>query len=137
MAADRMLRVEMVFDAWADPDKFGRWFGPEGMNIPEHQIDPREGGAWRAVMQSPEGSRHIVAGVYKVIDRPNRLEFTWFWQQDDGSAGHETNVAVSFAAKDGGTLITLIHTRFESDEARDSHLGGWNSTLNCLEALLA
>lgn len=136
---ERLIKAapDKVFDAWTRPDLLLKWWGPDGFHIPEHAIDVAEGGAWRTVMQSPEGTRHIVGGVYRAIERPTRLEFTWAWEQDDGKPGHETVVTVTFEAADGGTRMRLVQKPFESRDSRDSHNGGWSSSLDCLERLFA
>ncbi len=143
MIDDRVLVVERtiaatpetVFDAWVNPEILVQWWGPEGMSIPQHALDLREGGSWETTMRNDEGGEVFVSGVYKVIDRPNRLVFSWAWKQPDGSRGHETDVEVTFTAVDGGTKMTLGQRSFESAESRDNHGMGWNSSFNCLERL--
>lgn len=145
MSDDCVLRLERlihgtpeaVFDAWTKPERLVKWWGPEGFTVPEHTLDVRVGGAWRTVMRSPEGSDHIVNGVYREIDRPHRLVFTWAWEQEDGSRGHETVVTIEFTARDGGTLVQLTQATFAEKEQRDSHEKGWASSLNDLERLFA
>jgi uncharacterized protein YndB with AHSA1/START domain len=121
-----------VFRAFTDRNEMKRWFGPEGFTISACAIDLRVGGAYRVVMRSPQGTEHIVRGVYQEISKPERLAFTWAWEDDDGELGAETVVTVSFAENDGKTQLRLSHRRFESKKARDAHKGGWISTLVCL-----
>lgn len=128
---------EAVFDAWTKPELLSKWWGPEGFTVPEHSLDVRIGGAWRTVMRSPEGGRHIVSGVYRAVERPRRLAFTWAWDQDDGSRGHETEVTVEFLPRDGGTLVRLTQAAFLEKEHRDNHELGWTSSFNDLERLFA
>src|ERR1700687_2996472 len=63
------------------------------------------------------------SGVYRVIDRPRRLVFTWAWDEDDGSRGHETEVTVTFDAAPGGTRLRLLQQTFQNAEVRDKHNG--------------
>ena len=128
---------ERVFRAWTDPRILIEWWGPEGMHTPEHAMDVREGGAWRTVMMNDKGEPHTVSGVYREISPHDRLVMTWAWEQPDGSRGHETLVELSFAATRDGTRLRLVQRLFESAEARDNHNMGWQSSLNCLEQLLA
>ena len=52
MSDDQTLRMERVFaatpeqlfDAWTKADQLVRWWGPEGVTIPRHELDIREGG---------------------------------------------------------------------------------------------
>lgn len=137
LTLSRTLRATpgQVFDAWVDPNILVKWWGPQGFTTPEIELDVREGGAWTTVMQSPQGSRHHVSGVYKVIDRPKRLVFTWAWTQDDGSRGHETEVELTFADQGGTTLMTMVQKVFAEVEHRNNHEGGWTSSFDKLAAL--
>ena len=83
-------------------------------------------------MRAPDGKRVTVSGVYRVIDKPRRLVFTWAWHQDDGSRGHETEVTVTFAPAPGGTRLKLVQQTFQSQEVRDRHRQGWTSSFVCL-----
>jgi uncharacterized protein YndB with AHSA1/START domain len=137
---DSVLRLERViaasperlFELWTEPDQLVKWWGPEGYDVPEHALDVRPGGRWRTTMRSPEGTRLTVSGVYRTIERPRRVVFTWAWDQDDGSRGHETEVTVTFEAAPGGTRLVLLQQAFQDAQARDSHQKGWASTLDCL-----
>jgi uncharacterized protein YndB with AHSA1/START domain len=123
---------ERLFELWTDPELLARWFGPDGYDIPSYALDVRPGGKWRTTMRSPEGKLHTVSGVYRVIDKPRRLIFTWAWDQDDGSRGHETEVTVTFEPAPGGTRLRLMQQAFQDRDARDSHGKGWSSSFDCL-----
>jgi len=140
-ADDTVLRIERLiatpperlFEFWTQPAQIVRWFGPDGCDIPSHDIDVRPGGAWRITMHSAEGGTRTVSGVYRLIDRPRKLVFTWGWDDDKGVRGYETEVTVTFAAAPGGTRLTVLQQHFETLEGRDRHNLGWSSSLNRLE----
>jgi uncharacterized protein YndB with AHSA1/START domain len=83
-------------------------------------------------MRSPEGKEYCVQGVYRELAPPERLSFTWAWEDEDGNPGHETVVTVTLEARGQKTALTLRHSLFESKEACDRHREGWTSTLECL-----
>jgi len=128
---------ERVFDLWAEPEQVVRWWGPDGYDIPVHALDIRPGGRWRTTMRSPEGGLHTVSGVYRTVDRPRRLVFTWGWEDENGARGHETEVTVTFEAAPGGTRLVLSQQTFESNESRDNHGKGWSSSFECLARVAA
>jgi len=108
---------ERVFAHWVEPALLVKWWGPEGAHIPEHAIDVRPGGAWRTTMGFSDGRRMTVSGVYRTIDAPKRLVFTWAWEDEKGERGHETEVTVEFAAvfhpirsiaRMSGVLISIV-----------------------------
>jgi uncharacterized protein YndB with AHSA1/START domain len=144
--ADRTLVIERVFKAppervfkaWTDPEILVKWWGPEGLNTPDCNMDVRTGGAWRTAMAGPKGESHIVSGVYREITPPSRLVMTWGWEKDDGSRGHETVVELTFEpASDGNTKMTLVQALFQSTEQREGHNMGWDSSFNDLDRLLS
>lgn len=128
---------ERVFDAFVDPAVLTRWWGPEETTATEVVLDPREHGRWRTVITSPGGDRYPVAGVYHRIDRPRLLRFSWIWENEDGTPGDDTEVELRLEAAGSGTLLRLIHRRLPTQESRENHRQGWQSSLNDLEKLFA
>ena len=141
---DRVVRIERlvaatperVFQYWTEPELFTQWMGSEGFSIPSYDHDFRPGGKWRQTMQSPDGRLMTVRGVFRAIEPPRRLVYTWNWDDDMDAAHYETEVTVVFEAAPGGTRIKLTHQVFENKKDRDGHDRGWNSTLNRLERIL-
>lgn len=120
----------LVFAAWTDPERAARWWGPKGFVSVSCDMDVRPGGRWRRVMRSPAGSLHVAGGVYREVAVPERLVFTYAWEDADGRPGHETVVTVAFAERGGRTELTLRQSLFATATARDAHRDGWAS---CLE----
>jgi uncharacterized protein YndB with AHSA1/START domain len=127
---------DRVFRAFTVPKQLVKWWGPKGFTVPACTMDVRPGGAWRTVMRSPEGTDHIVSGIYREITPPARMVFTWAWEQD-GARGHETLVTIEFSETPGGTRLELTHEVFETEDGRTRHRDGWSSCLDCLEQALA
>ena len=129
-----------VFGAWTEPDQLVEWACPEGLSVDGAEVDLRVGGRYRIVMRAPDGAVHTAVGVYREIERPGRLVYTWTWEdtQDEGMRIGETVVTVEFRdLGDGTTEVVLTHEGFPGPEARDNHDAGWTSCLNRLEALLS
>ena len=122
----------LVFKAWTEPARLVRWWGPQGFKTPSCKMDVREGGAWRICMRSPEGTDHWVQGVFREIVEPERLAFTWAWEDDEGKPGHQTVVAVNFTEQAGKTRLVVHQGAFQSADARDRHDDGWSSCLDRL-----
>ena len=144
-SAERVLAIERIFDAppslvfkaWTDPQHLVHWYGPRGFTLPSCKLDLRPGGAWRSCMLSPEGREHWVRGVFREIVEPERLGFTYAHENEGEASGHETLVTVTFAEQGGKTKLTLRQAVFESVKERDSHRGGWNSSMERLAEHLA
>jgi uncharacterized protein YndB with AHSA1/START domain len=135
--SDRELVVTRVFDAprptvfraWTDPDRAAHWWGPKGFVSVSCEMEVWPGGTWRRAMRAPDGGLHIGRGVYREILAPERLVFTYAWEDSEGRAGHETLVTVTFAERGEKTELTLRQGVFETRAARDAHAAGWTSCL--------
>jgi len=128
---------ELVFKAWTEPERLMRWWGPRGFTMTFCKMDLRRGGAYRFEMRSPEGTEHRSAGVFQDVVEPERLVLSGAWVDAEGKPGHETVLTLTFADHDGKTMLTLHQAVFESVTARDSHHGGWSSSMDCLAEYLA
>jgi uncharacterized protein YndB with AHSA1/START domain len=130
---------ETVFKAFIDPAQIARWMGPAGITAEVTQLEPRAAGAYRIVMHGTPNGFHAVRGVYRTFEPPQRLVFTWAWDQDMEThrAGHESLVTVSLRDLGGKTEVTLRHEKFESTDSRDSHGQGWGGSLDKLAQLLS
>ena len=127
----------LVFKAWTEAERLVCWWGPKGFTMPSCKMDVRPGGAFRVCMRSPEGTDHWLQGVYCEIVEPERLVFTWAWEDAEGKPGHETLVTVNFAEHGAKTRLTLHHAVFESVNARNEHQSGWVSCLDRFAEYLA
>jgi uncharacterized protein YndB with AHSA1/START domain len=121
---------ELVFKLWVQPEHAARWWGPRGFTTLSCEMDVRLGGQYRTSMRSPTGSIHTKRGVYREITEPERLIFTYAWEDEAGRPGHETIVTVMFDDLGERTRLTLRQAFFQNETARDEHVTGWTS---CLE----
>jgi uncharacterized protein YndB with AHSA1/START domain len=128
---------ELVFQAWTDLEHIRKWFGPKHCPATHVTLDLRPGGRWRGCLRSTEtGANLWLGGVYREIVPPERLVFTFAWEEE-GERGLETLVEIALAERDGKTHMTFRQTPFQSDTERDGHRGGWTSTFDRLDELLA
>ncbi len=129
---------EKVFDYVTKTEHLVRWWGPEGLHVPEHNLDLSRKGSWYSVMVNAEGGRYKVSGEVLDIDPPNSVEFTWGWHDDEDKRGHESVVRFEIGPDGaGGTRLLMIHTNLADDESAASHDSGWTSTFKKLERLLS
>jgi uncharacterized protein YndB with AHSA1/START domain len=122
---------ERVFRAWTNADELARWFAPSAeysTKVPE--LDLKVGGKYKVEMHHKEGNVNTVAGTYREIRPPEKIVFTWFWENDP--ARHESLVTVEFFDRGPSTEILLTHVQLPSAEQREKHAHGWNG---CLERL--
>ncbi|WP_250126420.1 SRPBCC domain-containing protein [Chroococcidiopsis sp. CCMEE 29] len=127
----------LVFKVWTQPEHFSRWLGPKDFTTTFCQMDVRLGGTYRACIRSPEGTDHWMQGVYHEIVEPERLVFTFAWEDENGQPKHQTIVTVTFIEQGSKTVLTFHQAVFESVESRDLHQSGWSECLDRLEVYLA
>ena len=122
---------EELFRAWTEPEQLKKWFGPsETCRIPIAEVDLRVEGRYRIRIESDEGNVHQVTGVYREVTAPEKLVFTWFWEEG-GMDIEETLVTVEFQdAGESNTEVVLTHERFPNQEAVNNHRQGWQGSLN-------
>lgn len=123
-----------VFKAWTDPARAKHWMGPRGFTATHVEGDVRPGGAWRICLRRDETGEELwQGGVYREVAQPERLVFTFAWNDKHGWPGHETLVTITFAEHQGKTTMTFRQAIFDSVEQRDGHHGGWTSTFERLD----
>jgi uncharacterized protein YndB with AHSA1/START domain len=125
----------VVFDAFADPDKLARWWGPAGFTVPSVDFDPRPGGAYSIGMQPPEGEAFHLVGEFREVDPPARLAFTFVWEPPDPD-DVETLVELSFRDLGDSTEAVLAQGVFKTEPRRELHRDGWSDTFDRLEQFL-
>ena len=127
---------EKVFDAWTDPEVLRQWWAAmENWDTPLAEVDLRPGGRYRLSMRDTDsGAVHTVAGEYTEVRRPERLAYTWAWENEAEEVGGAalTIVVVDFVEDGDATEVVLTHSGFANDELREKHLHGW---LGCLDNL--
>jgi uncharacterized protein YndB with AHSA1/START domain len=127
--------AQAVFDAWTNEEVIRRWWHAEvGWETSEAEVDLRVGGAVRVVMRDAQShAEYGGGGRYTEIDPPNRLAFTWIW--DDNST--RTLIEIEFEEADGVTTVNFTHSDLWDEAAVRDHEGGWNRCFDHLERALA
>jgi uncharacterized protein YndB with AHSA1/START domain len=126
----------LVFKAWTAPEHMVRWLGPHNFTAPSCKMDFRPGGAYRACICAPDGKEYWMRGIYREIVEPERLIFTFSWEED-GERGRETMITITFGEQGDKTRMTFRQAFFETVENRDSHHGGWTECFERLAQFLA
>jgi len=118
-----------IFDAWLDPEALAEWMRPGQIKRSLARTDPRVGGKYEVRMIGDSGEI-LHHGVYRLIDRPRRLMFTW---HSPHTGDGETLVTVDFVATpDKRTEVIVTHEQLPED-AKAAHTRGWTSGLEHLD----
>lgn len=131
---------ELVFAAWARPEHFAEWWGPQGATLDVRQLDARTGGAIHYRHRFPDYPDVWVGGVYRDVRAPELLAFsTWFSDAEGGRVPRpdyppEMTITVTFAEHPHGTRVTARHAGLPGD---NGEVQGWTESLDRLATLLA
>ena len=120
--------AEDLFDAWLDPEALAQWMRPGTISSTVARVEPRVGGAYEITMQGQYGPI-VHKGVYRAIERPKRLVFTWI---SGPTENKETLVTVDFVSVDKRTEVIVTHEQLP-ESAMPSHRNGWTSGLQHLD----
>jgi uncharacterized protein YndB with AHSA1/START domain len=115
-------RPEVVFDALTGEDGQEAFYGEPGWTV-ESECDLRIGGLWTVTFWPSRDEVYRHDHIFRVIDRPSRLVLGTTERRPDGSiVEYETEFI--FEARDGKTLMTMIHRGLPTAELRDEHQAG-------------
>ncbi len=127
---------ERLFDAWTQPELMAQWFfAGDQMNVSGAETDLKVGGDWKVIMHHLDTGEHRTThGKYLLIDRPNKLAFTWFPCKKD----YETKVTLLFKkVSNEYTEMTLTHEGLRDEEDYKGHKEGWEAISGTLASWLA
>jgi len=124
---------ERVFEAFTTEEVMRRWWqAGSGWDTPEARVDLRVGGEVRVVMHDPhKDARYGGGGRYTEIDPPNKLAFTWIW--DDDRDQTEQLIEIEFSERDGETSMRFTHKDLWDEQAVADHEDGWNKVFENLK----
>lgn len=124
--------VKALFNAWTDPGKLARWWGPKGFTNTFHEFNLEPGGDWKFIMHGPDGKNYDNHSTFIEITEPELIVF-------DHVCKPEFRVVASF--EDKGEQSAL-HWRmiFETEELCNKvkvyAVGANEENLDRLEAVL-
>lgn len=90
---------ERVFDAFGDPSRLARWWGPKGFTNTFHAFDLRPGGAWRFTMHAPNGAEIPNECVFAEVVRPERIVFRHL-------GDHRYEMTITLEERGSATAVT-------------------------------
>lgn len=129
--------IELVWEAWTNPEHICRWWGPKGMETKIEAHELKVGGQWKFVMQMPDGRDFIAEGQYQEIEAPYRLVTS----ADFKPMTEGVILEIKFEADGSRTkfLFEAIHPSEEYCKQQEAmgFYNGWGSTFDRLEEMLS
>lgn len=123
-------RREKMLNAFSAPEIMREWFFPGIGWSAEVTNEFKVDGQYSIKMREPNGLVYAHTGVYKEIEYPERLVFTW-----NSKLVQDTLVTIIFREIGDHTEITLTHYLLPTDELREKHRQGWTGCFDNLDML--
>jgi len=99
--------VQLVWDAWTDPEQVAKWWGPRGFTLTTHSKDLRPGGHWHYTMHGPDGTDYPSRTHYFEVEKCAKLVY------DHGGYDDRPplfRVTVLFSTENGKTRMDMTMT---------------------------
>lgn len=124
---------EKLFNAFADPEKLAKWWGPNGFTNTFEIFDFKPAGKWKFVMHSADGVDYDNDSEFITIEKPNKIILQHV-------CAPRFILDISLNDYEGKTKVIWLMT-FESAEIRDEvakyAVDGNEQNLDRLEEVLA
>jgi uncharacterized protein YndB with AHSA1/START domain len=118
-----------VWQAWTDPAQYVQWAGAEPGSV---EMDVRAGGAWRATMVIPDGTRIPLTGSYLEVDEPRRL----VTGMDVPGRPEPAAMVMELDEREAGQTTVVLSQSCDSAAERDMAEQGSTMLLESLTAFL-
>lgn len=145
---------QRVWDAWAEPERLERWFGPKGSKMTIISGDILPGGRLHSHMDFADGGRIWALFVYREVNAPTRLVWEHSFSNEAGEicaspfGGPWPNVLLNtaeFIEDQSGTLVRLTSSPLDATAAEAAEFrgampsmsGGWGGSFEVLDDVLA
>lgn len=99
--------LQIVWDAWNDPEQAAQWWGPRGFTITTHSKDLKAGGHWHYTMHGPDGGEYANKTKYLEVEEYAKLVY------DHGGNDEQKplfRVTVLFSGSNGKTTMDMTMT---------------------------
>ena len=99
--------IDLVWEAWTDPQHIAKWWGPNGFTNTITTMDMKPGGEWILTMHGPDGTDYKNKSIFKEVIPQKKIVF-------DHIAPNFT-ATIEFEARGEQTHLTW-HMLFETTE---------------------
>lgn len=110
---------EQIWDAWNDPQKVAKWWGPANFTSTVDELEVQEGGKMRITMHGPDGTDYPNVYVFDEVHPKTQVVYTNVGSKQFGLEPFQSVVDI-LENEDETTL--RLKMRFVSQEEKDKHV---------------
>jgi len=126
-----------VFGACSQASLVSRWLTPSpDVALTVLEFDFRVGGSYRFAYAVPGRGTMFVNGVYRTIEAPTAIVFSWNIEPPDEHAGVRSEVTITLTPHGTGTELLIRHEQLTKPGAAERHAAGWHGAVAQLMALV-
>ena len=133
-----------VYAALLDRDAYARWMVPPGMDCKIHELDAREGGAFRVSLtyEAPTTTGKTTSqtdtyhGRFTELVPDQRVVRNVEFETTDPALQGQMRITITLADADGGTELVALHENLPPGVAPADNELGWQQSLSKLAALV-
>ena len=112
--------VELVWEAWTNPEHIANWWGPNGFTNTITKMDLTPGGEWLLVMHGPDGTDYKNKSIFKEIVPHKKIVFehiapNFIATIDFEAQGEKTHLNWHMLFETAEEFIRVVKT-FKADE---------------------
>jgi|SRR5581483_3066833 len=122
--------LEVVWQAWTNPEQFAKWWSPDGFTVPVCELDVKAGGVFHVEMEGPDGTLYPTIGQFREVSEPKQLSFTNTPMDNNGKKLFEVLQTVRFSANGDKTEIEVVSEVLSATPQAAPYLAGMESGLN-------
>jgi uncharacterized protein YndB with AHSA1/START domain len=128
----------LVWQAWTEPDRLKRWWGPKGFIVRHCTLDLRPGGVFHYGLVTPNGQEMWGKFVYREIVAPERLVFVSSFSDGDGKTMRspfseswplEVLASLTFSEDRGRTMLALHSVPVNATQAEQDTFAVWHGSM--------
>ncbi|MDB5507174.1 MAG: Activator of Hsp90 ATPase 1 family protein [Devosia sp.] len=100
---------EAIFEAFADPARLARWWGPAGFSNTIVEFEFNAGGKWSTIMRAPDGSEFPNDAEFREITPSRRIAFAH-------APPHPFVMTIDLVREGSGTQMTMQMTHESAED---------------------
>jgi len=125
--------VELVWEAWTNPEHIANWWGPNGFTNTITKMDLTPGGEWLLVMHGPDGTDYKNKSIFKEIVPHKKIVFqhiapNFIATIDFEEQGEKTHLNWHMLFETAEEFIRVVKT-FKADEGLKQNIEKLNDYL--------
>jgi uncharacterized protein YndB with AHSA1/START domain len=130
--------VELVWEAWTNPEHIAKWWGPNGFTNTIIKMDLNPGGEWDLIMHGPDGTDYKNTSIFKEIVPHQKIVYQHLAPNftatiEFEAQGEQTHINWHMLFETAEEFIQVVKT-FKADEGLKQNIEKLNAYLIAMKS---